>query len=156
MSRLNSLDHFLYRRFKAKLIKKFQKRGIRRALWVVQKFFICNTKEKKDSNTTSAYGRRWHLHVNYPKTDSNKKHLNTKLFLLFATKIYKLQSINVCLIPSSLKNSPYYPNKDRYARIYSDILEKRTSSLDYKRRFYIKQKGICSICTLPLHTEATL
>ena len=147
---LRHIDQLIYKRTKAKLIKKFCKRGNYRVLWVMQKYFICNTKEKKDSKVHSPKGLRWHLHTIYPASYNKNKRLKTHFWLLFATNIWELKPINICLIPATFKNIPYYLCKNKYAEMYASIIKKRTNNKDFKFQLYASQKGICPYCKLSL------
>ena len=148
--RLSQLDHFLYRRFKKKLIKKFRYRGKLRIRWIISQFMLCNTKQIKDVSVESPYGRRWHVHVKLAKSRDNTKRFKKILFLNLATKIWKVVPVTINIISPKLRNIPYYIDPHGYTNSKINITKSRMSNYNYKRLLFIKQRGLCSYCTTPL------
>lgn len=147
--RLNSLDHFIYKRFKRRLVKKFRSRGRLRIKWVVSTFMLCKTEGKTDVSTISPYARRWHIHARLPATADNKKRFKDTLFLHLFTKAWKVSQISKCIISPKFRHKPYYLNKVDYSASQALVTSARIISSNYKQILFIKQKGICAHCLLP-------
>jgi len=126
-SRLNSLDHFIYKRFKRRLIKKFRSRGRLRIKWVVDTFMMCNTDKIKNVSIKSPYNRKWHIHVKLPHTKDNKKRIKDTLFLQLATKGWKNIVIDKCILPYKVRTTPYYLVKESYAKVQAALTLYRSS-----------------------------
>jgi len=95
----------------------------------------------------SPYNKKWHVHINV--SDSEKYMLNKHLFLLLATKVWKLLPITTMLLNDQLSKSSYYLNAFQYIQFYSWVIKMRviTSTLDWI--LFIKQKGTCPYCNIP-------
>ena len=148
--RLAQLDHFLYKRFKKKLIKKFRYRGKIRIQWIVNTFMLCNTKNITDVSVKSPYGRRWHIHVKLPISNDNKKRFKNVLFLNLATKIWNVCPISINILSPKLRATPFYINPDGYTDLQVNITKSRMRNSNYKHLLFIKQNGICSYCNTHL------
>lgn len=123
-NKLVRLDHFLYKKFKINLLTKFRYRGKVRNKWVAFKFFLCRTKKSKDVIVFSCYKKRWHIHCKFVNNTYGKKNI---IFLILATKIYKLNPISINVLPFTLRYSPYYLARIQYSRYKSRILKSRTN-----------------------------
>ena len=148
--RLSSLNHYLVKRFKKELIKKFKLRGVRRVKWVVRQFLLCKTTKFHDAAVTSPHNIKWHVHAKLPNTHKNKKRRNTYLFLALPDLIWKVIPITSCIIPLQLRSAPYYLNISKFFALHTSILQLRNFSLDYKKLLFIRQNGICPECNLHL------
>jgi hypothetical protein len=141
------------------LIKKFRYKGIRRPVWVAQRYLICKQSNSDNSNflykgrpseVKSPYNLRWHPHVVLPETENNRKRGKKILFLVMPTKVNKMLPITTCILPVNIRNTPYYLNPDSYSFFWSKIRKKRLTNDNYYDILYIKQRGICCKCKLPL------
>ena len=53
-------------------------------------------------------------------------------------------------MPLSLRTQPYYLVEKEFATFSSNLYKRRVNSDNLKENLFIKQKGICSFCQLPL------
>jgi hypothetical protein len=104
----------------------------------------------KPSQVKSPYNLRWHPHVILPDTLDNRKRDKKVLFLVLPTKVNKILPIKTCILPVKIRNNPYYLDSDIYSSFWADIKKKRLSNQNYYDILYIRQKGICAKCRLPL------
>ena len=58
--------------------------------------------------------------------------------------------ITTCNLPEEIRNSPYYLDPYCYNSFWAKVRERRLSNKSYYDKLYIKQKGICPKCNLPL------
>ena len=158
-NRLKSLEGQMVMYLKRYLIKKFKKRGIIKPVWVAQNFLVCKQSEESDVNfiyrgkpsqVKSPYNLKWHPHVILPDTLDNRKRDKKVLFLVLPTKVNKILPIKTCILPVKIRNNPYYLDSDIYSSFWADIKKKRLSNQNYYDILYIRQKGICAKCRLPL------
>lgn len=120
-SRFKSLDYFLYKCFKHRLIKKFRLCGKFRIKWVVNKFMLCKTKSNLKIKAISPFGKKWHIHFKL----TSKKYLKKMIFLCLATKCWKVSKIVKCILDPKLCTIPYYLNKNEYAAVQVLIMPSR-------------------------------
>lgn len=158
-NRLKSLEGQIVMYLKKFLIRKFRYRGVRRPVWVAQRYLICKQFDRDDSNflyrgkpsqVKSPYNLRWHPHVVLPKTNSNRKRGKKVLFLVLPSKVNKMLPITTCILPVKVRNSPYYLDPYSYSFFWSKIKERKISNKSYYDKLFINQKGICPKCNLPL------
>lgn len=149
--RLSSLDHLLYKRFKRRLVDKYKLRGIRRVKWVVAKFMLCKTSNSQEGFTLSPKNIKWHVHTKLAETANNVKRRSNYLFLVLATKLWKILPITTCSIPPELRSKPYYLSKASFQALHLQILSLRSfPKQNYKQQLFISQNGICPECKLSL------
>jgi len=119
---------------------------------VAHNFLICKTKKEPGTKkeVVSPYGLRWHPHVKLLDDSNNKKRLKNTLFLVYPTKVWKMLPITVCILPVALRKVPYYIAYIKLAALAAKIMNRRTPNASYKKKLFIKQKGLCSKCKLPL------
>jgi 5-methylcytosine-specific restriction endonuclease McrA len=75
------------------------------------------------------------------------------LFLLYPSKVYKLLPITTCTLPKNVRQRPYYIHKEAYADHSAKILNRRTTNESFRSKLYLKQKGLCGACHLPLTAQ---
>jgi len=127
--RLRTLNGLLFRYFKKHLISKFKKKGIKRPVWVAKNFLVCKSNNQnlklksKDSKNgkffskdiyTSPYGLRWHPHCKLFHNKENCLRFKKNVFLVMATKCTKVLPITNAILPSKLRNQPYYLIENKF------------------------------------------
>lgn len=134
--RLLQLDRFIYKRFKAKLIKKYRYRGKKQIKWVSSCFMLCNAKKSNDVTVISPYAKKWHIHCKFWVHSGLKKKYYGVLFLLLATKIFKVKSVVLNVLPFHLRFLPYYLNSIQYNETKSLIFKNRIDSSVLQKRYF--------------------
>ena len=149
-NRLKTLDGLLFRYFKKYLIRKFRNKGIRRPVWVAKNFLICKTASDPTGKFTSPYNLKWHPHTKLTNSKDNRKRFKNVLFLLMPSKVNKILPITSAILPENLRTKPYYLIEDKFAHNSATLYNKRINTDIYKKKLFIKQKGICPHCNLAL------
>lgn len=80
---------------------------------------LCSTNKIKDVNIKSPYGKRWHIHSNLQQKFRNR------IFLIFATKAYKIKSLFVNTLSPRLRVIPYYLQPNLYIKSIKKIVNSR-------------------------------
>lgn len=149
-NRLKTLDGLLFRYLKKYLIRKFRNRGVRRPTWVAKNFLICKTSSDNTGKFTSPYNLRWHPHTKLDKSKDNLKRFKKVIFLIMPSKVAKILPIKSAILPPKLRTQPYYLVDCAFAANSAKLYSKRINTNNYKEKLFIKQKGICPYCKLPL------
>ena len=146
-NRLKTLEGLIYKAFKKYILRKFKNEGKNSPVWIAHTFFVSG---KKPSQPKSPYNLAWHLHAELPKTQSNIKRLKTHLFQILPTKAYKILTIKSAALTKSLRGIPYYYQPSAYTDYQVKLMAKRRFNLSFKDSLFIRQEGICPVCTMPL------
>lgn len=72
------------------------------------------------------------------------------LFLVYPSKAYKILPITTCTLSKNLRKTPYYLCYKEFAKRTALILNRRLPDNSFKNKLFIKQKGLCGECNLPL------
>lgn len=122
-NRFRILNEFIFRNIKKYLIRKYRFRGIRRPVWVAETFLI---------TTRSPVGLRWHPHFKLSQSKEVFKRQKSIVWLKYPTKVVKILPITVVILSKSLRNKPYYINKEEYQESWQKVRMRRLISLNYK------------------------
>lgn len=166
-NRLKTLEGLIFKAFRKYILRKFKNEGKNSPVWVAYKFFICERKKeevkekgkkKRSANfrplgkghPVSPYDLAWHLHVKLPKNQSNIKRFKDYLFQVLPSKAYKILPIKFAALLKNLRSLPYYMEPSAFTDQQTAMMAKRRNNLSFKDSLWIKQKGLCAFCKLPL------
>lgn len=146
-NRLKTLEGLIFKAFRKYILRKFKNEGKNSPVWVAHQFFICG---KTRCHPVSPYGLAWHLHVKLAENNNNIKRFKKYVFQVLPSKAYKILPLKNAALNKNLRSVPYYIKPTAFVDQQTALMAKRRNNMSFKYSLFIKQKGLCAFCKLPL------